>query len=183
MWLDDRMTDTVLVLATVTVGLTAGVMFCYQIAIMPGLHELGDRDFIRAYQRLDQKIVNPLFVGVSFLGGGALLVVATALQEAGTSRFTLLGVATVVYVGAVLLLTMAFHVPRNNELARVPVNHASDDDLAGSRAVRRTVEPSAHRAHARLHRVARAGRGRAPRQHTVTVPPTGVRAGSRRRPR
>ena len=134
MWLDDRMTDAVLVLATVTVGLTAGVMFCYQIAIMPGLHELGDRDFIRAYQRLDQKIVNPLFVGVSFLGGGALLVVATALQEAGTSRFTLLGVATVVYVGAVLLLTMAFHVPRNNELARVPVDHASDDDLARARA-------------------------------------------------
>jgi uncharacterized membrane protein len=128
------MTNTILVLATVTVGLTAGVMFCYQIAIMPGLHQLDDRDFIRAYQELDRKIVNPLFVGVAFFGGGALLVVATALQEAGTSRFTLLAVATVVYVGTVLLLTMTWHVPRNDALARVPVEAASVDDLARARA-------------------------------------------------
>ncbi len=126
--------DVVLVLATVTVGLTAGVMFCYQIAVMPGLHELDDRDFIRAFQRLDQEIVHPLFVGVSFFGGGALLVTATAMQEAGTSTFALLAVATAIYVVAVLVLTMAWHVPRNDALARVPVATASDDDAARARA-------------------------------------------------
>ena len=127
-------TDIVVVLATVTVGLTAGVMFCYQVAIMPGLHQLDDRAFIRAFQHIDQKIVNPLFVGVSFFGGGALLITATALQEAGTSSFTLLAVATAVYVVAVLVLTMAWHVPRNNALARFPVSTATDDDTARARA-------------------------------------------------
>jgi uncharacterized membrane protein len=133
-WLDQRMTDTVLVLATVTIGLTAGVMFCYQIAIMPGLHELDDREFIRAFQQLDQKIVNPLFVGASFLGGDALLIAATALQHAGTSRFTRLAVATVIYVALVVVLTLAWHVPRNNALARVPVDTAPDNDLARARS-------------------------------------------------
>jgi uncharacterized membrane protein len=127
-------TNVVLVLATVTVGLTAGVMFCYQIAIMPGLHQLDDRSFIRTYQRIDRAIVNPLFVGVSFFGGGALLVAATALQDAGTSTSTLLAVATAIYVLAVLVVTMAWHVPRNNALARFPVATAADDDVARARA-------------------------------------------------
>jgi uncharacterized membrane protein len=138
-WLDQSMTNTnatdiVLVLATVTVGLTAGVMFCYQIAIMPGLHQLADRDFIRAFQRIDEKIVNPLFVLVSFFGGAALLIAATALQDAGTLTFTLLAIATVIYVTAVVLLTMVWHVPRNNALARFPVATATDDDAARARA-------------------------------------------------
>jgi uncharacterized membrane protein len=134
LWLDGRMTDTILVLATVTVGLTAGVMFCYQLAIMPGLHGLDDRDFVRAFQALDRKIVHPLFVGVTFFGGGALLIAATALQDAGTTRFSLLLAATVVYAVGVLLLTMLWHVPRNDALARVPVDRASADDLARARA-------------------------------------------------
>ena len=127
-------TDIVLVLATVTVGLTAGVMFCYRIAVMPGLHQLDDRDFVRAYQRIDQQIVHPLFVGVSFFGGGVLLIAATALQDATTSGFVLLAVATVVYVVAVLVLTMAWHVPRNEALARCAVDTATDDEVARARA-------------------------------------------------
>ena len=60
------------------------------------------------------------------------------MQEAGTSTFTLLAVATVVYVVAVLVLTMVWHVPRNTALARVPVTTASDDDTArGPRPIRR----------------------------------------------
>jgi uncharacterized membrane protein len=127
-------TDIVMVLATVTVGLTAGVMFCYQVAVMPGLHELDDRAFILAFQHIDQKIVNPLFVGVSFFGGGALLITATALQDAGTSRFTLLLLATALYVVAVLVLTMVWHVPRNTALAAFPATTATDDDAARARA-------------------------------------------------
>jgi hypothetical protein len=48
-------TGIVLVLATLAVGVTAGVMFCYQIAVMPGLHQLGDREFISAFQHIDRK--------------------------------------------------------------------------------------------------------------------------------
>ena len=62
-----------------------------------------------------------------------MLIAATALEDAGTTRFTLLAIATVVYVTAVVLLTMSWHVPRNNALARFPVDSASAEDAARAR--------------------------------------------------
>ena len=127
-------TDIVLALATVTVGITAGVMFCYQIAIMPGLHQLPDREFISAFQHIDRKIVNPLFVVVSFLGGGAFLVAGTALQGPSSLRFWLLATASVVYAVGVVIVTLAWHVPRNRALDRFPVTTATADETARARA-------------------------------------------------
>jgi uncharacterized membrane protein len=126
-------TDVVLVLATVTVGITTGVMFCYQIAIMPGLHELPDREFIGAFQCVDRKIVNPLFVVVSFLGGGALLIASTALQGPGSLRFWLLATASVIYAIGVVAITLAWHAPRNNALDRFPITTATVDQIANAR--------------------------------------------------
>jgi uncharacterized membrane protein len=126
-------TDVVLVLATVTVGITTGLMFCYQIAIMPGLHELPDREFISAFQHLDRKVVNPLFVVVSFLGGGAFLVVGTVLEGPGSTRFALLVAASVVYVVGVVIITLAWHVPRNTVLEGFPVTTATADEAALAR--------------------------------------------------
>ena len=125
--------DVLLVLATVTTGITAGVMFCYQIAIMPGLHLLPDREFISAFQSIDRKIVNPLFVVVAFLGGGAPLVAGTALEGTGSDRFGLLCAASALYVVGVVVITLAWHVPRNNVLAAVPVATATEGEAALAR--------------------------------------------------
>ena len=119
-------TDVALVAATTTVGVTAGVMFCYQIAIMPGLHELSDREFISAFQHLDRKIVSPLFL-LAFFGGGALLVAGTALEGSDSERFGLLLGASAVYVLGVLVVTMTWHVPRNAALARVPSTATAEE--------------------------------------------------------
>ena len=119
-------TDAVLVAATATVGVTAGVMFCYQVAVMPGLHELSDREFISAFQHLDRKIVRPPFLS-AFFGGGALLVAGTALAGSTSERFGWLVAASAVYVLGVLVITMTWHVPRNTALARLPSTATSDD--------------------------------------------------------
>ena len=126
-------TDVVLVLATTTVGITAGVMFCYWIGVMPGLHGLTDREFIQAFQLIDRKVVNPLFVLVSFLGGGALLLAATGLEGPGSGRFGVLVAATAVYVVGVVVITLAGHVPRNAALDRFPVATASAQEAADAR--------------------------------------------------
>jgi uncharacterized membrane protein len=126
-------TDVLLVLATVTVGITTGLMFCYQIAIMPGLHQLPDREFISAFQQIDRKVVNPLFVVVSFLGGGAFLVVGTVLEGPGSTRFALLVAASIVYVVGVVIITLAWHVPRNKVLDGFPVTTATADETARAR--------------------------------------------------
>jgi uncharacterized membrane protein len=122
------------VLAVTTVGITAGVMFCYQIAVMPGLHRLSDREFITAFQQIDRKIQNPLFVLVAFLGGAVFLVVATILEGRGSTRFTLLALASAIYILGVVVLTLAWHVPHNTTLSHVPVTTASDQELARARA-------------------------------------------------
>jgi uncharacterized membrane protein len=138
-------TDVVLVLATTAVGITTGVMFCYQIAIMPALHELSDREFINSFQHIDRQIVNPLFVVVSFLGGGALLLTGTVLEAPGSVRFLLLVAASAVYIVGVVIVTLVWHVPRNAALDRFAVTTATDDEFADAR---KNFEPSWNRLHA-----------------------------------
>src|SRR5436309_10918203 len=144
--LDGAMTaDIVLVLATTTVGITTGVMFCYRIGIMPGLHDLPDREFIQAFQHIDRKIVNPLFVVVSFLGGGALLLAGTVLEGRDSGRFGLIVAASMVYLVGVVIVTLTGHVPRNAALDRFPVSSATAEEAARAR---RNFEPSWNRLHA-----------------------------------
>jgi uncharacterized membrane protein len=136
--------DVLLALATTTVGVTAGVMFCYWTAVMPGLHELGDREFVLAFQQIDRKIVNPLFVMVTFLGGAALLVAGTVVEGIDSDRFGLLAAASLLYVIGVVGITVVWHVPRNATLARVAVSHTTSEDVA---RVRSDFEPSWNRLH------------------------------------
>lgn len=123
------------VLAVTTVGITAGVMFCYQFSIMPGLRKLPDDRYIEAFQDIDEETVNPLFVGVMFLGGAALLVASTVmhLDERGTARFALLGAATATYLVGVVAVTLAGHVPKNEALARLTVDTMSPGEISEAR--------------------------------------------------
>lgn len=65
-----------LLLATLTMGLTAGAFALYSHTIMPGLRTTDDRTFVAAFQAIDRAIINPWFIGGCFLG--ALLTTAAA---------------------------------------------------------------------------------------------------------
>ncbi|MBA3780977.1 MAG: DUF1772 domain-containing protein, partial [Nocardioides sp.] len=108
-------------LAATTVGLTSGVMFDWQVAVMPGLGELPDREFVSAFQALDRAIMNPLFIWGTFLGGAAFVVAAAAAHRQERGRFRLLAAASAVYVLGVMGVTMAGNVPLNERLADVDV--------------------------------------------------------------
>lgn len=54
-----------LVLATLTVGLMAGVFAIYANALMPGLRRTDDRTFVGAFQSIDKAIINPVFLMTS----------------------------------------------------------------------------------------------------------------------
>jgi uncharacterized membrane protein len=86
-----------------------------------------------------------LFVVVSFLGGGALLVAGTVLEGPGSARFGLLTAASVVYVVGVVVITISWHVPRNNSLATFPVAVATAQDAA---LARKNFEAPWNRLHA-----------------------------------
>ena len=130
--------------AATTVGMTTGVMYSYQTAIMPGIGRLTDHEFITAFQAMDREIVNPVFIGPVFLGGGALLAAATIAHRDEPRRFRRLATASAIYLAGVVGVTMAGNVPKNNKLAEFRVAPSTVQQAA---AARQEFEGSWNRLH------------------------------------
>ena len=71
-----------LVGATVTMGLLAGVFALYAHTMMPGLRHTDDRTFVAAFQSMDRAIINPWFMLSAFLGALLVTVAAALLGHA-----------------------------------------------------------------------------------------------------
>jgi uncharacterized membrane protein len=112
----DVVRDVVLVLATVSTGLMAGVFFAYSISFMRGLVRSDDRTFVTAFQNVDRAIINPVFLSI-FLGTLVISVLATIVHvgQDGRSVLPWIIAATVLYL-AVFVITVRVHVPLNNAI-------------------------------------------------------------------
>lgn len=108
--------EVVLIAATMTMGLMAGVFGIYGNAIMPGLQRTDDRTFIAAFQSIDRSIINPAFM-VTFFGALALSALAALLHLVADGRPVLPWIASalVLYL-FVFIVTIRVNVPRNNEI-------------------------------------------------------------------
>lgn len=126
----------VLLTATLFTALVAGLLFAFALITMPGIHKLGDREFIQAFQVMDGIIQNnhPLFILV--WGGSALLLVVTLLLGRGELSpalwTTLLG-ATSLYVIGVQIPTVTINVPLNNALQRVDLETSTGETIRDAR--------------------------------------------------
>jgi uncharacterized membrane protein len=89
----DASSGRVLGLATVGMGLLAGLFYGYACSVMPGLGRADDRTVVDAMQQIDEAIQNPVFF-LTFLGAPVLVLCAIAL-----------------------VVTFAFNIPLNDELA------------------------------------------------------------------
>jgi uncharacterized membrane protein len=103
-----------LVAATISIGLMAGVFGVYAHAIMPGLRKTDDRTFVSAFRAIDRAIINPLFM-VWFFGALAFAGAAAALLGGERSVLPWIAAALVLYL-AVVVITMAVHVPLNDAI-------------------------------------------------------------------
>ena len=103
-----------LVAATMTTGLMAGVFGLYAHALMPGLHKTDDRTFVGAFQAIDRAIINPLFM-LWFFGALAFAGASAALLGGEGSVLPWVAGALVLYL-AVVIITMAVHVPLNDAI-------------------------------------------------------------------
>jgi len=114
--------QAVLMLATVLCSLVAGFLFAFAVVVMPGIRNLDDSGFIRAFQVIDGVIQKgqPVF-GFVWLGS-ALALVAAALVGLwvldGTDRLVVI-VAALVYILGVQAPTFGINVPLNNKLQRL----------------------------------------------------------------
>ena len=107
---------TVLVAATITMGLMAGVFGLYAHTIMPGLRRTDDRTFVVVFQAIDRAILNLWFMA-SFFGALVLSGLAAALHLDADDRSVLpwIVAAFVLYLVAVVV-TLAVNVPRNDAI-------------------------------------------------------------------
>jgi len=121
-----------LLLATVTMGLTAGVFGDWAHTIMWGLGTTDDRTFVGAFQALDRAIFNPL-VMLTFTGALALSGVAAVLylRDDDHSVLPWVAVAFGLFLAA-FVITMAVHEPLNYILRAA----GDPDQIANLAAVR-----------------------------------------------
>jgi uncharacterized membrane protein len=120
--------------ATVSTGLSAGVFALYQHTVMPGLAKTDDRTFVAAFQAMDRAIMNPWFLGGSFFGA-LLLTAAAAVANLGQRTFPWIALSLVLYVVTVVV-TLAINVPLNDALKAA----GDPDRIADLAAVRRRFD-------------------------------------------
>ncbi|MFC6090589.1 anthrone oxygenase family protein [Saccharothrix lopnurensis] len=100
------------ILAALGCGVVAGVFFAFSALVLPGLRRTTPAEGVAAMRAVNAAALTPAFLGV-FLGTALLSGVAAV----GGGPWAWAGAA--LYLLGGLGLTIAFHVPRNDELARV----------------------------------------------------------------
>ena len=111
------MDHTLTLIAAVGAGLVAGVFFAFSTFVMTALRRLPDAHGLPAMQEINVAAPEPPFMIAMFGTALACLALAatalTRLDEV-VARYQLAGAG--LYLAGIAV-TMAYHVPRNNELA------------------------------------------------------------------
>ena len=131
----------VLFLATFLCSLVAGFLFAFAIVAMPGIRDLNDREFIRAFQVMDGVIQNnqPVFILV-WIGSVVTLVASLVLgmgQLDGVGRLLII-FGALAYILGVQLPTATINIPLNKKLQTLDVDAL---DKTEQEAARKDFEP------------------------------------------
>ena len=128
--------DISLILSIISCSLVGGFIFTYAIVVMPGLSNLNDKDFLRAFQVTDVVIQNnqPLFMFTWI--GSILAVLATILVSWVSIGFVeswLIVLVAFAYLLGVQGITVAIHIPLNNQIQRIKIEDLNYEALADQR--------------------------------------------------
>jgi uncharacterized membrane protein len=103
---------------------------------MPGLSSLIDKEFIRAFKVTDAVIQNnqPLFM-LTWIGSIVSLLgtVLISVARFGLSESWSLILISAVYMLGVQGITIAIHIPLNNQIQKVVVEELNDEALTDER--------------------------------------------------
>lgn len=126
---------TVLTVAATTTGLSAGLLFGYQVSVIPAFKTLSDKEYIAAMQAINVAIQNPVF-GFTFIGPAIFLPVAVYLHRStpASLRFKLLVAATLLYIVGTLGITFGANIPLNDTLATFSLQASTPEQAAAVRA-------------------------------------------------
>lgn len=122
--------------AVLTCGVMAGLFFTFSVFAMRSLDRLPSPQGMAAMQHMNRDIQNPLF-GLAFIGSTlACLALGIYSLVSWPDRAGFLLSASIVYLLGAIVLTGAYHIPRNNALDQADINAAD----AGTRWSRYVAE-------------------------------------------
>ena len=128
--------DISLIFSITLCSLVSGFIFTYAIVVMPGLSNLNDKEFIRAFQVTDAVIQNnqPIFM-FTWIGSivSLLITILTSLVSFGLSETWMVVLFSVVYLLGVQGITIAIHIPLNNQIQNVAIKELSDKAITEER--------------------------------------------------
>ena len=128
--------DISLIFSILSCSLVGGFIFTYAIIVMPGLSNLNDKDFLRAFQVTDAVIQNkqPLFM-FTWIGSivAMLTTILVSLVSVGLSETWLILLIAAAYFLGVQGITVAIHIPLNNHIHNVKIEELNDGTLADER--------------------------------------------------
>lgn len=125
--------SSVLFIATLLTGLSAGLCFIWTNTITPGIGRLDDIGYLQAFQQMNRTIINPSFF-IVFIGPLFIMTIATILNRSGVQQiFYLLMAATIIYFVGLFLITVYGNVPLNVLLDKANLTAISIDKARGLR--------------------------------------------------
>ena len=128
--------DISLIFAILFCSLVGGFIFTYSIIIMPGLSNLNNKDFLKAFQVTDAVIQNnqPLFI-FTWIGSivAILTTIVASLITVGLSEAWIIILVGAAYLVGVQGITVAIHIPLNNHIQKLNIEELNDKILADER--------------------------------------------------
>ena len=117
-------------------ALVTGFILTYAIVIMPGLSNLDDKEFIKAFQVTDGIIQNdqPIFI-VIWIGSivSVLSTIITSILCLGILDAWLIIFVSVVYLLLVQGITILIHLPLNKSIQNIDINSSNSETLSKTR--------------------------------------------------
>ena len=128
--------DISLIFSITLCSLVSGFIFTYAIVVMPGLSNLNDKEFIRAFQVTDAVIQNnqPIFM-FTWIGSivSLLITILTSVVGFELSETWLVILFSVIYLLGVHGITIAILIPLNNHIQKVEIEELNDEAITDER--------------------------------------------------
>ena len=129
--------DISLIFAILFCSLVGGFIFTYSIIVMPGLSNLNNKDFLKAFQLTDAVIQNnqPLFM-FTWIGSivAILTTIVASLITVGLSEAWIIIMVGAAYLLGVQGITVAIHIPLNNHIQKIKIEELTDKVLTEERS-------------------------------------------------
>lgn len=119
----------ILILATLSTGVMAGIFFTWSNAITTGIGRLTDIEYLRSFQAMNRTILNPAFF-LAIFGPAVLLPLSSffQLKLQPQNLFWMLLAASLLYLIGVIVITFAGNVPMNTILDKTALQDISLED-------------------------------------------------------